>query len=116
MTMQPMTREQYQQKVANYVAMAREWLTEEPTPTRESVVHDLHEWLSAPDSFFYWHDGDDVEVALDVLRHTSHRDAGVTEGRGEGIGLTDAEELLGYLAAWAFVWDVLAALDEGASR
>lgn len=112
-----MDRMRYRAEVELAVRLARSWQAEEPSMVGERLVAELHEDLNAPDSFFTR--GTDErhteQVALDVLRWSDNRHAAVQGGRpSDGIASSGGISYE-YLAAWAFVYDVLDALQEDAT-
>jgi tRNA nucleotidyltransferase/poly(A) polymerase len=103
-----MTADRYRDHVRDYAELARQLRAAEPGISRERLEDELHEMLSAPDGLFHWSDEDSTEdVALSILRHSAHRQAGAGH---EGIA-AGGEVNFEFLAAHALVADILASLE-----
>jgi hypothetical protein len=115
--MDPMTPETYRAHVADMADLMLQYRAEDPSLVGEKLTSEIHEWLSAADSFFHWHDGGEQgteNIALDVLRFSGHRHAAVEDGRPVAGIIAPDEVNFEYLAAHAFVADVLDLLDRRA--
>lgn len=100
----------YDDKVQGFIATAKELIADGITDDTK-IAHELHEWLSAPDSFLNWVNGEEeaVEIAEAILRTSENASIA-----GDHLGTEWDEEddsTRPFYAAHAFIADVMVALN-----
>lgn len=100
----------YRSTLATYVGIATHLLEEDSSLSDERLADALHEWVSAPDGPFSWHDGSvtSEDIALDILRYANNRHCGSDCDVYQDGVVTAGAINFEFLAAHALVADVIA--------
>jgi hypothetical protein len=101
----------YDEKIISFYGIAQALLTEPESAgwSDEQLARELHEWVSAPDSFFNWtsDEAESTEIFESILFISPNAYIA-------GMWESDDDSQMGYYAAHAFIADVMERLGRGA--